>query len=311
VDELLAICTRMPGNELAAVECQNLTGGAPDAQGVAVCQRLDLIPRAAFISLGLHCIARAVSCEELIRQIARRRLAADRFRIDVLRLTPCIPIIDREVVIQAANSLDGAPDLSNPAHRFLIISQEECLWFGEILAVAQRDYRQHDSKPFHTTSSLPSRLARALVNLVAPPTQAILDPFCGTGSILLEASAIGLASYGLDKNIKMTGMSRLNLAHFSYPVQVGWGDALECQQKVGAIVTDLPYGRILKIDRQSLLAILKHLANLAPVAIYLAEESISDLLVEAGYQRIEVYKVRKTHALTRYVHRAISKGNHM
>ncbi len=306
MDELRAICARIPGNELAAAECKNLTGGSPDAQGVAVCQRLDLIPRSAYVSLGLHCFAKADTLEELVRQIGRRRLEADRFRIDLLRLPPCVAVTEREAVIQAANALEGAPDLDYPAHRYLIVAQEECLWFGEVLAAAQHSYQQHDAKPFRTTSSLPSRLARALVNLVAPPAKTILDPFCGTGSILLEANAIGLRAYGVDLNKKMTGMSRMNLAHFGYPVEVEWGDALDCQQKAEAIMTDLPYGRVLKIDPKRLMTILKHAVHLAPLAIYLAEEDISSFLAEAGYQKIEVFRVRKSHAITRFVHRAIS-----
>jgi tRNA G10 N-methylase Trm11 len=306
MDELRAICARIPGNELAAAECKNLTGGSPNAQGVADCQRLDLIPRAAFVSLGLHCFAKADTFEELVRQIARKRLEADRFRIDLLRLPPCVAVTEREAVIQAANVLEGAPDLDHPAHRYLIVAQEECLWFGEVLSAAQHSYQQHDAKPYRTTSSLSSRLARALVNLVAPPAKTILDPFCGTGSILLEANAIGLSAFGVDKNTKMAGMSRLNLAHFGYPVEVEWGDALDCQRMVDAIVTDLPYGRILKIDAQRLMAILKHAVHLAPLAIYLAEEDISSLLTRAGYQDIEVFRVRKSHAMTRFVHRAIA-----
>jgi tRNA G10 N-methylase Trm11 len=308
VDELRAICIRAPGNDLIAVECENLTGGRPDSQGVADCHKLDLIPRAAFIKLGLRCIAQAETLEELVCQIDVQRLVTDFFRIDLLRLTPYISVPEKEAIIEVANVLIGAPRLKDPDRRFLIVVQEKKLWFGEILASAQRSYRKHDAKPFRTTSSLPSRLARSLVNLVAPPAKVILDPFCGTGSILLEANAIGLAAYGVDSNPKMVGMSRLNLMHFGYPAQVEWGDALDCQRKTDAIVTDLPYGRILKISLGRLSSILKHATQLAPLAIYLAEEDISDLLSQAGYTQIEVFKVRKSRVMQRFVHRAIS-GN--
>ncbi len=306
MDELRAICARISDNDLVAAECKNLTGGSPDAEGVAACQRLDLIPRAAYTTLGLRCITQADTLEALVSQIAAMGLQADRFRIEMLRLSPWTRYSEREAVILAANALSGAPDLDTPARRFILVAQKEYLWFGEILAATQHGYRQHDAKPFRTTSSLPSRLARALVNLVAPPATTILDPFCGTGSILLEANAIGLTAYGMDLNPKMAGMSRLNLAHFGCPAQVDLGDALDCQRRVDAIVTDLPYGRILKIDPKRLIAILKHVVELAPLAIYLAEEDISEMLSKAGYRQIEVFGVRKSHSLTRFVHKARS-----
>jgi tRNA G10 N-methylase Trm11 len=212
----------------------------------------------------------------------------------------------RDAILRTADVLHGSPDLDAPQHRFIIAIQEKCLWFGEVLTGAQRSYLPHNAKPFRTSSSLPSRLARGLVNLVSPPAAVILDPFCGTGSILLEANAIGVQAYGVDLNPKMTRMSRKNLAHFGYPVNVEWGDALDCQQTADAIVTDLPYGRILQIDPRRLMAILKHAVHLAPLAIYLAEEDISNKLEEAGYRDIEIFTVRKSFALKRFVHRAHS-----
>lgn len=306
--QLRAICARISGNELPAAECENLTGGLPDGQGVAACQRLDLIPRSAYISLGLSCLAQAESLEDLVREVATQGLSADRFRIDVLSISQERHISGRQAVIEIANVLEGAPDLDNPIHRFAIVVQDRCLWFGEVLNNCQHSYRKHDAKPYRTTSSLPSRLARALVNLVPPATQTILDPFCGTGSILLEAYAIGLTAFGGDVNPKMTGMSRLNLEHFGYPVPVEWMDVLDCQRRVDAIVTDLPYGRILKIERLKLKSIFEHAVQLATHAIYLAEEDLSTMMAEAGYKKIEVYAAHKSHALTRVVHRASVAG---
>jgi tRNA G10 N-methylase Trm11 len=303
---MLALCARIPGNELVSAECQNLTGGVPDAFGLAACRRLDLIPRAAFVSLGLRCLAEGLTLEDLVLQVRRAELHVDRFRIDMKRLTPGIQLSEREAIVAIADVLHGAPDLGSPLHRFLILARKDRLRFGELLACSQRDYQLHDAKPYRTTSSLPSRLARALVNLAAPSAKSILDPFCGTGSILLEAQAIGLASFGMDLNPKMVGMSRLNLEHFGYPAQVDWGDALDCPRTADAVVTDLPYGRILKIDPGRLLAILRHTVRLAPVGIYLTEADISELLLKAGYKEVAVYRVPKRRGMERLVHRAIS-----
>jgi tRNA G10 N-methylase Trm11 len=185
-----------------------------------------------------------------------------------------------------------------------VAAQADRLWFGEILAEPARDYRLHDTKPYRTSSSLPARLARALVNLVAPPAGSILDPFCGTGSILLEACALGLHAYGVDNNIKMRGMSRRNLAHFDYAATVELGDAQECTQRADAIVSDLPYGRLLEQDTAALRQVLGHTAGLAPQAVYLAEQDITPWLVDAGYARVACYRVRKHHSMSRYVHHA-------
>ena len=81
-------------------------------------------------------------------------------------------------------------------------------------------------------------------------------------------------------------------------------DALQCTQTAGAIVTDLPYGRLLEQDRGALRQVLQHTAQLAPQAVYLADEDITPWLHDAGYARVACYRVRKRHTMSRYVHHA-------
>lgn len=307
MDELRAICARLAGNELVAAECENLTGGRPGDQGVATCQTLDGVPRSAYILSGIRCIAQGESLAELSRNATGLSLRSDRFQIEVLCLSPCLKISKQEAILALANSIDGSPDLDNPRHRFKVVVQGDGLWFGEVLTGSQHTYRIHDAKPYRTTNSLPSRLARALVNLVSPPASSILDPFCGTGSILLEACAMGMTAYGVDINPKMAGMTLRNLAHYGYQAEVERGDAMDYRQTAEAIVTDLPYGRTMKVvGWQSLLAILQHAVHLAPLAVYLAEQDISALLLKAGYANVEVFCVSKRAGMKRYVHRARS-----
>lgn len=311
MDELRVICAQMRGNELVAPECQSLTGGLPDPSGVAVCQTLDGVPRSAYVRTGLRCYAEAPTLEELTAQIAAAPLDADGFQIDFLRMDESCPVGKQEAVVAAANAINTYPDLHNPRHRFLLVAQPGRLWFGEILAETQASFKQHDAKPYRTSSSLPSRLARALVNLVHGPGEgaitSILDPFCGSGSILLEAQALGLAARGVDRNFKMTGMTRLNLAYFGYKGEVLRGNALNCPFEADAIVTDLPYGRLLEdiSTTDGLPAILRHLRGLAPRAVYLAEQDLSALISAAGYEDIQVYRVRKHERMSRFVHVAL------
>lgn len=207
-----------------------------------------------------------------------------------------------EAILAAANAIPSRPDLQHPQQRFLLVTQPGKLWFGAILTEGQHDYRLHDGKPYRTSSSLPSRLARAAVNLVIPPAHSILDPFCGIGSILLEAAALGLAAYGLDLNKKMVGMTRRNLAHFNYRGEIELGDAAACSRQADAIVTDLPYGRLLERDESRLSSILQHLISLAPQAVYIAEDNLTAILEQAGYQELRLMVVQKRHGMSRYIH---------
>jgi tRNA G10 N-methylase Trm11 len=302
MDDYRVICARLPGNQLVAAECQNLTGGLPDDEGVALCQQVTRVPQSAYLSLGLRCLAHAASLDELVDQVSRLGLAAERFRVEFLDLTARSTLYKPQAILRMANVIDAYPDLDHPQARFVIVVQAHGLWLGQVLAENARSYLLQDSKPYRTSSSLPSRLARAVVNLVASPAGSLLDPFCGTGSLLLEAAALGLTTYGLDHNPRMVGMSRRNLAHFGYPARVDLGDALHCTQTADALLTDLPYGRLLEVDYAAVQPVLEHLVSLAPRAVYLAGQDLTATLQHAGYARVRPLTVRKHHTFSRFVH---------
>ncbi len=303
MDEFRVLCARFPLNELVAAECERLTGSAPDEEGVADrCASLDLVAESAYLSLGARCLAEAAGLDDLIEQVRALSLAADRFRIDLARISFTPQVSEADVVPRLADWIEGDPDLINPLRRFVLVIQERRLWFGEVLAQCNHRYQAHESKPFHTSSSLPARLSRALVNLVRPGARSVLDPFCGTGSILLEAQALGFLIHGVDISMKMVHISRRNPAHFGYQGIVELGDALRCAQTADAIVTDLPYGRGIKqIEQARVVEILAHLATLAPQAIYLSAEPLDDLLAQAGYGQVAVFRVRKRLGMQRCV----------
>ncbi|PKP60441.1 MAG: hypothetical protein CVT88_02960 [Candidatus Altiarchaeales archaeon HGW-Altiarchaeales-1] len=105
------------------------------------------------------------------------------------------------------------------------------------------------NRPFTVPVTMHPKLARTLINLARVKEGArILDPFCGSGAILVEAGLMGMKIFGKDISEYMLHGCRKNLDF--YGVQYGTenlkeGDALKIRKKdfFDAIVTDLPYGR--------------------------------------------------------------------
>jgi len=76
--------------------------------------------------------------------------------------------------------------------------------------------RRGTSKPTpHSDIALSPRLARTLVNLAGlQPGQTVLDPFCGSGTILTEAYGMSMRCLGLDSSASRVQEARENL-HWS------------------------------------------------------------------------------------------------
>ena len=306
--QFAAICARMPNNALIAAECANLTGGVLDSDGFARCKTVEHIHQAAYIRTGLRVLAQGSTLDELLDTMAQVYFDANDFRIDFLSLAQAPRVSSQTAIVEIANAIPFRPNLDHPQHRFLIVERDHGLWFGEIIAESQHSYSRHDAKPYRTSTSLPSRIARAMVNLVVPGANSLIDPCCGTGSILLEAQALGISVYGADQNKMMVGMARKNLAHFGYYAVVEQTDIRSYQRTADALVTDLPYGRLLSAEENIIRPILEHGRKLAPVAVYVTENDITDWLVAAGYHNIVVFPISKRASFARFVHLAQVEG---
>lgn len=298
-----ALCVRTEGHGLVAAECRSLTGGVPDAAGVAMCDSIDLVSRAAFVHKGLRIVARAPSLDELIAVVANTAFDAERFRIDLHNPSGRLDMPSLKVATAIADAMSFDPDLENPQHRFIVAVADDELLFGEVMSEADSSYRRQDDKPWTTSSSLNGRFARALVNLV-PDARSILDPCCGAGSIVIEAASLGLDAFGVDWKPAMVGMTRKNLAYLGCDASVVKVDSRTHRQAADAVVTDLPYGYSIDADEQTTRAILARSIENAPIGVFVAAVDFTERLEAAGYVDVEVCTVTKRAGFTRWVHKA-------
>jgi len=140
-------------------------------------------------------------------------------------------------------------NLKNPEKTFFGVITDKTFVFGLKLAeIIPSEFmkRNPSCKPFFHPSAMTAKLARCMVNLAEPKAgDLILDPFCGTGSILIEACLIGCRVLGLDAKRKMIRGSRRNFEFYQLsPEGLIVADAKKLPvYNVDCVVTDPPYGR--------------------------------------------------------------------
>lgn len=131
-----------------------------------------------------------------------------------------------------------------------IIVAESC-GSQNITAYANRDQMRPKRDAF--VGMLPPKLAQIMVNLsgASPSDGRVLDPFCGTGVILQEASLQGFEVYGTDLVDKMISFSRDNLEwlsnshHVTVKSKLAVGDAMAAHwdSPIGAVVAETYLGQ--------------------------------------------------------------------
>lgn len=140
-------------------------------------------------------------------------------------------------------------NLKNPDKTFIgIITNEKLILGLKLTEITSKTFseRRPRKKPFFHPSAMPSKLARCMVNLAhANAESTMLDPFCGTGSSLIEATYIGCHALGVDAQKRMILGCRKNMRFFNISAEgLFLADARKLPfTKVDCIVTDPPYGR--------------------------------------------------------------------
>ncbi|MFP4115634.1 MAG: methyltransferase domain-containing protein [Candidatus Aenigmatarchaeota archaeon] len=146
-------------------------------------------------------------------------------------------------------------DLRNPDTTIYFFFRGNKIYAGKLFHEFKPEefyQRKVAVRPFSRPISLPPREARCWVNLSGVEEGGkLLDPFCGTGGILIEAAMIDCKVYGSDLDAEMVSGSRMNLDYYGLEGEVEKVDAQELSRRwnesFDAVVTDPPYGRAAKV----------------------------------------------------------------
>jgi len=187
-------------------------------------------------------------------KIGEKRFAIGSRKVDEIEysMQSAVEAIGNSILQQNQGS---RVDLENPEIRVELFGAMDRLYLSTRTYPVNRkaiDSRMPKLRPVQTPVGMHPRLARLMVNLAhVREGDVVVDPFCGTGGILLEASEMGMHAIGIDIQEKMVLASRKNLAHYGLKGVVTHGDATRMIHTltgigvthVDAIVSDLPYGR--------------------------------------------------------------------
>jgi tRNA (guanine10-N2)-dimethyltransferase len=205
-------------------------------------------------------------------------------------------------------------NLKKPDKTFFGVLTSNKLLFGIKLAeITPKTFseRRPRKKPFFHPSAMPSKLARCMVNLArAKAGELVLDPFCGTGSVMVEAAFVGCRVLGFDVQRRMTEGTRRNLKHFGVePDGLVIADSRKLPLiQIDRVVTDPPYGKSATTMKSTTKKIVEGILSSAHVLlcegqlICIASPktlNIASIGVKLGYRHIESHFA--------YVHRTLTR----
>ena len=148
------------------------------------------------------------------------------------------------------------------------------------------------------------KLTRVMINLIGlKKGETVCDPFCGTGTTLLEAESMGIHGIGLDFDEKMCLISKENLKINGYKSKIINSDFQELSKisnEFDGIVTDLPYGRSSKASEKPE-EILKRFFSIMPKRKKIAIMYKKELDNKSKLRGLKKYEIYRHKSLTRTI----------
>ncbi len=209
-------------------------------------------------------------------------------------------------------------NLENPDITFYGIFTENKFFFGLNLWKSETYFQRFDKRRGHKREffhpgTLEPRLSRVLVNLSrAKDDKLFLDPFSGSGGILIEAGLIGATILGCDVQKTMVKGASVNLKQFNLSGNLICADArqLPFKDDIYAIATDPPYGRSSTtkgIELNKLIqSFLGSATNILQKKRYICictptHINLQTIANEIGLKTVELHKMRVHKSLTRII----------
>jgi tRNA (guanine10-N2)-dimethyltransferase len=201
-----------------------------------------------------QCAANREAFQNMLRELnirTSRPFSGRVKKIEGSRMDASRQELEREI----GSLIRGNVSLDHPEEEFRAVFSDDTCYFGRVLFTIDRgsfSRRRPGDRPFFHPGVMMPLTARALVNMSGIlPGELMLDPFSGTGGIVLEGVMVGASAVGSDIDPLMVRGSRKNVPTADLLV----ADSTDLPFRNGtfdAIVTDLPYGQSVCIAASSM-----------------------------------------------------------
>ncbi|RLG21640.1 hypothetical protein DRN74_01930 [Candidatus Micrarchaeota archaeon] len=207
----------------------------------------------------------------------------------------------RDLELELPKFLKGKVNLSSPENIVRAEKVGDSVIFGKELWRFRKIKREYQMKS-HVT--MKAEFSRLLLNMAeVREGETVYDPFCGTGSILIEAGLMGMKVIGSDVSEKMVEAANINLRHLGIKADVFVCNAFESTVKADAVVSDLPYGRGSKIKNEcdfegKIIGMLTEMVNRKGHVVFVYNKRLNIDDVDG-----EIFESRVHRSLKRYIHK--------
>ncbi|NEU06446.1 TRM11 family SAM-dependent methyltransferase [Clostridium senegalense] len=253
--------------------------------------------RSPFIKEKISIIYSANTLEKIVEKIIEDKLAYEQFKVCYVKAIQNDPLSYQErlnALKEVGFVIKGYPNLQSPKV-LLGVSKIGDRWiFGEY---EKNDYEWHihDEKPYSYSNGLSVRMSRAIVNIAIENNfeSKLVDPCCGIGTVVIEASSLDLNIKGYEISRAIGQNAKKNLKFFGYKDVITIGNMHDIEEKFDVAIVDIPYGLFSPTTLKDQLDIIKTARKIAKKMIIITFEDMDNHIISQGFKIIDKCCVKK------------------
>jgi tRNA (guanine10-N2)-dimethyltransferase len=187
---------------------------------------------------------------------------------------------------------------------YIFLTKKEAIC-GKLITEIYHEFEERRAhlRPELSPVSLHPKLARCLVNLSGIKKGVVIDPFVGTGGILIEAGFMGFEGIGYDIDAIVLKKCESNLKYFHIPrFSLVKQDSTLLNRKMDYVVTDLPYGRSSRMTKDTYAKFLGVLKK------HLGKQAVLVFPDFVNYKKlIKAAKLKLKEDFSYYIHKSLTR----
>ena len=187
------------------------------------------VNRSPFVKGCINIKVEAATMEEMLEKIRDRGLTWEDFKVKYIDIEDNAEFNEKHRIERMIGlEVKGEAKIHEP-EIIIGVTQIEGRWILGEYYRNERLWEFHNNRPRQYSTSLPTRISRAIVNIAAGRDMdaKIVDPCCGIGTVVIEALSMGVDIRGYDINPRVVEGAKKNLSFFGYRDVISEGDIRE------------------------------------------------------------------------------------
>jgi tRNA G10 N-methylase Trm11 len=253
------------------------------------------VNRSPFVKTCIDIKFTTDTLEEMVDRIKSQEISYDNFKVKYIDTESNMEFNEKHRIEgKIGYVIKGYAKIHDPEVMIGITHAEGKWIFGEYL-INNAIWKHHNNRPCQYSNSLPTKVSRAIVNIVAGRdiSTKVIDPCCGIGTVVIEGLSMGVDIKGYDINPKVVEGAKKNLCFFGYEDVISEGDIKEIQGKYDAAIIDIPYGLVTRTTSEIQSGIINSARRITNKLVLVSLDEMDREISTAGFSIVDKCTVLK------------------